>query len=413
MREHKRHNFTVKFLDSLKVRDGDKRTEFRDSVQRGLGIRVSAAYKSWAFTYTHAGKLYRKTLGEYPALGLAEARVIAAELHARVLKGDNPVGAEQRSAVEASQRAAAMQTIMEFAATYIERYAKIEKRRWKEDEWMLRKHVLPHWSGRKVTEIQRADVTELLERIYDPATQRGIIMANRCRSLLSSVFNFAVQRGVCEHNPVAGSARPKKREAARSFRISDGQVRGVYAAIGSVPNPCTQACLRLLILTGGRLEEIREMRWAEVDFDAALWTLPAERSKPNREWIVPLSPEAIAVLRECKERSDSSEYVLADSAGKLPSRSGVRWSLKYLREVAPGMRIHDTRRIVTTWASSQRAPADVLDALLNHAGRSTTDRHYNNYDARAEHRAILEKWARWLTGKTAEVIDFPSREVAA
>src|ERR1700733_14688645 len=86
-----RHNLTARMLDGLKAKDG-KRIEVRDSGAPGLGLRVTGlGRKTWVFVYSHGGKLYRITLGEYPYMSLAEARAKASELRATVLRGENPV----------------------------------------------------------------------------------------------------------------------------------------------------------------------------------------------------------------------------------------------------------------------------------------------------------------------------------
>jgi integrase len=409
MAKRAKQTISIKYLESLKAPENGRR-EVRDSEVPGLTIFITVKAMSFHYKYVRAGRQYREFLGTYvkDGFGLAEARGKARSLRTAVTQGHNPV-------VERKQIVASQKTVSDLAASYIRYYAKPSKRSWEFDDWLLGKHVLPYWEGRKVVDIGRADVSDLLKRIYDPETKRGAIMANRARSILSSMFMYAVTEGVREDNPVTGSARPQKRELARDFEVTDTQRRELYAAIAAVPNPQIQAVLRLLMLTGARFEEIRGLVRKEIDWEGKVWMLPAARSKNRCKWLVPLTPEVLDMLRPYWERAGAGEdYLIVDHDGQRPSKSGVRWShAKFLAPLAPGLRLHDFRSVAETWVAAQRVPSDVRDLFLNHKGRSVTDRHYNRSSPHDEHRAILEKWARFLTGKTADVIELLSAGRAA
>jgi integrase len=382
------------------------RIERRDAEIPGFAIRVTEkGAKSWILVYYLRGRKCRLTLGSYPELSLADARKRARQHRGEVERGENPA-ASKRSA-----RAA--QTVGEAAAVYIERWARPNKRSWEGDQWMLGKYVLPYWQDRKLREIGRGDVIDLLERV----ARSTPVTANRVRALLSKLFSFAVSQALCDTNPVRDTARPTK-ENPREFSLTPAQIRTVWKGVGELEDERVRAFYKLAFLTCARRGELLGMTWPEVDLDAALWSLPVERAKNGRAWRVPLTPTAVAVLRERKTRASESPFVFADERGTpLP-----HWALEaahyaFVKRIGIRFRIHDARSISCTQIAEMGAAPDVLDALLNHLdSRSVTRRHYDRYTREPEHRRALLRWDHWLQGVVeprGEVVQFPSVAVAS
>jgi integrase len=381
------------------------RIEVRDSEIPGFAIRVTEnGAKSWILIYHLNGRKRRLTLGSYPEMSLAEARRRARQYRGDVENGEDPV------AVKRSARAA--QTVGEAAEVYIERWAKPNKRTWTGDQWMLNKHVLPYWRNRKLREIQRADVIDLLERVAKNAP----ILANRVRALLSKLFRFAISQALCDFNPVRDTMRLAK-ESPREFSLTPAQIRTIWKAINELVNNRVRDFYRLSFLTCARRSEVLGMQWDELDLDAALWSLPVERMKNGRAWRVPLPPTAVAVLRERKECTGESLSVFADQNGELLKPGGLRFAhCAFTKAVGIPFRVHDIRSISCTQIAEMGAPPDVLDALLAHVNPGTTRRHYDRYTREPEHRRALLRWDNWLQGLVeprGEVVQFPSVAVAS
>ncbi len=163
-------DLTVKALATEKGQE-----DFFDSVLPTFGVRVtSRGTKSFFVMYYQWGGKYRRTLGRYPKLGLSTARDLARDVMEKVESGVDP-GSSRRQAL----------TFGELANSYMELYAKVHKKSWREDERILAKDLLPRWRTRPVITIRRADVVELL----DGVALRGPIMANRTRALVSKIFS--------------------------------------------------------------------------------------------------------------------------------------------------------------------------------------------------------------------------------
>jgi integrase len=381
------------------------RIEVRDAEIPGFAIRITEkGAKSWILVYYLRGRKCRLTLGSYPELSLADARKRARQHRGEVERGEDPAAGKR------SARAA--QTVTEAAAVYIERYAKPNKRTWAGDEWAFRKHVLPYWRDRKLREIGRLDVINLLERVAKTAP----VSANRIRALLSKFFSFSVSQALCETNPVRDTVRLTK-ESPREFSLTPAQIRAVWKGIGELENRRLRDFYQLAFLTCARRGELLGMAWSEIDLDAALWSLPPERVKNGRAWRVPLPPTAVAILRERKKHAGESTLVFADETGGPLKRSSLAVAhTAFVTKLGIPLHLHDARSVVVTHLSEQGTPADVLDRILNHVTSGITAKHYNRYNREPEHRRALLRWDNWLQGivePRGEVVPFPSVAVAS
>ena len=166
-----------------------------DAMQRGLALRVEpTGYKAWKLVYRYHGRPRWYHLAATDAIGLADARRIAAELMLRVIKGEDPA-AEKRA-----ERVAG--TFAELAQKYLEQYAKKRNKSWKQSDALIRRHVLPHWGKLEANSITRADVKTLMRGM-----EQAPIAANQMLAAVSAVFTWAVKEEIVSGNPCRGVAR--------------------------------------------------------------------------------------------------------------------------------------------------------------------------------------------------------------
>src|SRR5262249_33568855 len=164
------------------------------------------------------------SLGDYPTLGLADARRLAASALREVQLGTDPA--------EAKVRAREADSFAELADLYLERHAKPTKRTWAHDQWLLNRELLPLWRNRKAVDIRRADVIALLDEIVERGTP---VLANRTKALISKIFNFGIRRGVVEANPAYGVGNPGGQEQRRDRVLSPDEIRVVWKALNNEP----------------------------------------------------------------------------------------------------------------------------------------------------------------------------------
>ena len=273
------------------------RVEIQDAGYTGRGalyLRVGAkGGKTWAFLYRFAGRLRRMTLGEYPGMSLAGARVAAAQAVLAIEAGADP--AAQALSEKAAQRAAL--TVAELAEAFVELYCKPRKRSWAEDQRILRRDVVPALGTVKAKDVTRRDIARLLDGV---AARGAPIAANRTLAVVRKMFSWAVSRGEIEANPAAGVAAPSK-ERSRDRVLTDDEIVAFWHGLDAARmDAVTRQALRFMLVTGQRLGEVCNMRWEQVN---GVWTIPAEIAKNGIAHRVPLSALALSILEQVKARS--------------------------------------------------------------------------------------------------------------
>ena len=194
--------------------------EYPDAIVPGLAFRITDGdAKSWSVRTRINGRQFRVTLGPYPRIGLAEAREKARDLLELADKGKDPRIESQRQRDAEARRQA--DTFAAVAEQFIERHA--AQKRWREFKRILRRDVIPQWRHRPLSEIGRRDVKDLLEAIAD----RAPIQANRTLTVVRKLFNWALDRGIIEHTPIARLGRPTE-EKRRERVLSDDELRAFW-----------------------------------------------------------------------------------------------------------------------------------------------------------------------------------------
>ena len=307
----------------------------------------------------------------------------AASRSARVRsEGNDPASAKKRTTVD-SVGAAAEQ----FLDRHVNRNYRTKPRR--EAERLLRLYVVEPWGGRKVREIKRADVRNVLERILGRGTP---IAANRVYSLIRGFFNWCLEQEIIEASPCTGLKAPAGKEGSRDRVLNDGELRRVWSAAEKMGEPYS-SIVRLLILTGQRSGEVLGMQWEELDLNGRLWTLPRERVKNDRRHEVPLSAQAIAILESVPRISDRYVFSFnADTPVKGYGKNKDR--LDALSGVSDWV-VHDLRRTVASGMARLGISLTIIEKVLNQVSGSFAGivGVYQRHEFAEEKRAALEKWA--------------------
>jgi integrase len=375
------------------------RVDVWDDTVSGFGLRVSSTgRKTWVLMYRRNGVLRRYTLGIYPTLGLADAREKARDALRDVAHGGDPATekiAERRA-----------ETFADLAHEYVERHAKKKRSGGREDIRILygsphkkktgkRPHepLVKRWGAMKVKDISRRDVRNLLEEIAD----RAPIMANRTLALIRKMFNFGIERDWVEANPCQMVKRLAP-ERQRDRVLSEDEIRKFWKALDD-EQPIVAALFRLRLLTAQRGGEVHGASWDEMDLTAGWWTIPAERSKNGLAHRVPLSSQALKVLKDLKAQDEDSPWVFPSTRKAGPHIAHAQKAIERIVERSKvEFRGHDLRRTAASLMVGAGVPRLVVSKILNHVETGITavyDRH--SYDQ--EKRAALDFW-----GKRVEAI---------
>ena len=381
--------FNDKYIANLKPKD--KRYNVKEDSGRGNGkltIRVSPnGNKSWLYLYNFDGRDRWMTLGSYPAMTVAQAHeAVGKAKRAREL-GIDP--GKETTEMHRAERAAP--TVAELAADYLELYAKPRKRSADRDEELLNRNVLPTWGAHKANSITRGDAARLLDGIV----ARGApVAANRTRSVLSTMFRWALERELVERNPVDGVRAPGV-EHKRDRVLTANELEAVLSRLdGAKMQTCTRLAIRLQFLTAARIGEVAGAMWTEIDEAAAMWTIPPERSKNKRPHRLPLSTQALAVLREARALDCGNGPVFPTvQTGKALDGCVVATSIKanLAHFAVDPFTPHDIRRTVATGLSEAGASRVVVGKVLNHTDASVTAI-YDRHEYTKEMREALGAW---------------------
>lgn len=427
-------------LSELAVRQAKaKDKDYKLSDSEGLYLFVAkSGRRSWRFKYRFAGKERRLILGAYPELSLKEARDRKCDARKLLAEGRDP-GLEAKKAAIA--RAMSASNTFEVVA-----------RNWfalQEDRWTpvhardvissLEKEVFPWIGGLPIAELDEPIVLSVLRKIE----KRGAIeTAHRVRQRMSAVFVQAIAEGLAARDPAAvvGKAlkpvpRGRKRPAIVSIEALHVMIRKTEAEPAS---PLTKLASRFAALTAQRLGAIRCMAWGEfenIDWDGdglcpeALWHVPANHMKlandlkqdEKFDHLVPLAPEAVAVLRTTKQLTGRGPIVFPSNRSARVPMSENTLSYFYNRCGYQGRHVpHGWRAsfstIMNEWAERNGTASDrlVIDLMLAHIpeGVSGSEGAYNRAAYLARRREIADEWAKMLfkgLPEPSKLLGLPSR----
>jgi integrase len=395
---------TARYLDLLKPQR--TRYEVFDTIVPGFAIRVTPlGHKSFTLYYRHHGRLRRVGLGRYPDVLLADARKAATQERGRIFDGADP--AEEKKA----DRATDGDTVQ---ALY-ERYrAHKEKmlRSWSEVRRILEREVLSAWCHRRVADIRRRDIRELVER----KARTSPIQANRVLERISALFTFAVEQDWIESNP-AWRIRKPGRERSRDRVLTRDEVRELWPALheteaknaDGTPKPRLSQTLNdmlvVMLLTAQRRGEVCTMRWQDLDLVTGWWLIPAESSKNGDPHRVPLTPMALEILdRRSSAANRDDLYVFSNHRHTcVGDRAKKAAAILCKGGVSFQFRAHDLRRTAASYMGEAGVDRFHIAHVLNHRSvtHNTVTAIYDRYRYDKEKRAALEKWAAVIT----EIVD--------
>ena len=351
-----------------KLETPDKETIYWDETLPGFGLRLKpSGTRSFVVQYRNrkTGRSKRKTLGKYgPTLSLNEARGMAREILADVLRGSDPVS-EDKSLRQSP-------TMADLAKQYMTDHALPKKRpaSIRNDRSMLDLHVLPHLGKRKVIEITYRDVQKLHNRMAETPYQ-----ANRVLALLSKMFELARLWGMRPDNPARGVQ--KYSEEKRDRWLSDVELKRLLTALDDHPNQIAANAIRLQLLTGARIGEVLTSQWSDFDLDRGVWTKPSHHTKQKRTEHLPLSKAACALLTDMKQAASGESVFLVPGKDLNTPYKDLKAFWRAITKAAdlPGYRIHDNRHTHASHLVSSGLSLPIVGRLLGHTNPSTTQRY--------------------------------------
>jgi integrase len=376
------------------------RYEIPDGGALGLYLVVQpSGVKSWARRYRFNGRTGKHTLGSVTDVTLAQARAQAAEVGRLIEQGIDPA-ARQR----VDQPVVDDDSVEALAALFIERHAK-KRRTWWQTEDTFRRLIFPAWRGRRVQEIKRRHVIELVEHI---AIDRPY-MANRTLAVLSKFFGWCVARDIIEVSPATGIDRPGQ-EVSRDRILSDDELRRLWIAASDPAEGAFGPFVKLLMLTGQRRGEVSGMRWSEIDDEHHVWRLPAARTKNGKPHVVPLVPVVWDLVQAQPAFADSDFVLTVNGKRPIIGFARVKRRLSTAAGIKADWRLHDLRRTCASGLQRLGIRTEVIERCLNHVSGSFRGVAgiYQRDPLLDETRTALQAWANRVeeivSGKSAKIV---------
>ncbi len=394
-------------LTAIAIRNLKEPGSYGDGKGLMLVIGKSGS-RSWILRASVKGKRKDIGLGSAGAVTLLEARQYADDIRAMIRSGLDPLAEKQKAKART-----AIPTFAEAAQQAHLEYQSGWKNGKHVDQWIntLSTYAFPTIGAIPVNEIERHHVREAFIHIWQDKPET----ARRVRQRIIAVIDWAVAKGYRENELTIRSINrglPKQRQKPKHFAAARWQdVRQVYAAISDKDSTGSFA-LRLAILTGARSGEVRRATWSEIDLEAALWTIPAERMKAGVEHRIPLSGQSMALLEAMKDR----RYACSDLifSGRDPRKPLSDMTLlKILRDMDLSITVHGFRSCLRDWiAENTKTPRDVAEACLAHAVGSDTELAYKRTDYLADRTPLMQRWADHVEPPACSVVTFPASSKA-
>ena len=283
-----------------------RQVEYSDTKIPGLALRVTpAGGKSWSLRYrTDEGEQRRLTIGRYPAIGLSKARKLAQTAMGQVAEGVDPANAKQQA--KATAKAKRLSTVSTLIESYLEDSAKGRHKpngrpkrpgTLKLEREYFDRVIAPRLGKLPLSSLTRHDVQGLLDEVGAQAPAS----ARHCRNLIRQAYNYAIRRDAATSNPAQFVELP--RPLPRERVLTDDETRLIWAAAknpeaikGLHMSEAMGSAICLAFVTLQRGGEVCGLHAPELDREAKLWTIPAERTKNHRTHVVPLSPLALEIL---------------------------------------------------------------------------------------------------------------------
>ncbi|HDE1467026.1 TPA: tyrosine-type recombinase/integrase [Klebsiella quasipneumoniae] len=376
----------------LKAKPREKDFTLHDGDGLFLLVKTSGK-KLWRFRYQRpvSGSRTNLSLGSYPALTLAAARQIRDQHLTTLAQGMDP---QQQQELASEQRQIELDSIFStVAANWFQIKSRSVTEDYAKDIWRsLDKDVFPAIGSIPVQEIKARTIVEALE----PIKARGALeTVRRLVQRVNEIMIYAVNTGLIDANPASGVGmafeKPKKQNMP-TLRPEElpKLMRSLVMSNLSVPTRCL---IKWQLLTLVRPSEASGARWSEIDLDAKLWTIPAERMKAKREHIVPLSQQALDILEVMKPVSAHREHV-------FPSRNDPKQPMNSqtanaaLKRIGYGGKLvaRGLRSIASTAMNEAGFNPDVIEASLAHSDKNEVRRAYNRSTYLPQRQDLLAWW---------------------
>lgn len=390
-------------LTALKVKKLVEKGSYEDGDGLRLVVRESGS-KSWVLRYQVGGKRKDLGLGGFPAVTLQEARDMAIEQKRLARSGVDPVDNRRGEAEQAAKRLAGTRTFEQCAIAYIDAHKhswKNAKHAWQWTNTMER-FAFPVIGKKDVADISTDDILRILEPIWNTITET----ATRVRSRIENILDAAKARGYREgENPARWrghlskllAAKPKRKRVVNHPAMDVDAVPAFMSEL-AVQTALSARALEFTIHTALRTNEVLGARWSEIDMDNGLWKVSGARMKMAKAHSVPLTDEAISILRRVKGLDSQLVFPGMKQGKQLSGRTMIALLQRMGRS---NITVHGFRSTFTDYLSERHdISREVREMALAHGVSDEVEAAYRRGDLYAKRREAMQIWSRYLVAGT-------------
>ena len=365
---------------------------------RGLYLEIApTGSRWWRFKYRFAGKEKRISLGVYPDVGLKKARDRRDEMRKLVADGIDPSAARKQQKLMALDAAA--NTFEAVAREWFEKHSA----NWEASYSVkllarLEANIFPWLGDRPIRDIKPPELLSVLRRVES----RGVLeTAHRLMNYCGNIYRYAVATGRAERDissDLRGALPPSTPQHHASVTDPEGVAALLRAIDGYRGSNVTRYALQLAPLVFVRPGELRKAEWSEIDLEAGEWRIPPGRMKMKTKHIVPLSSQAVAILRALQPLTGKGHYVFpgARRRERCMSENTVNGALRRLGWSGSEMTGHGFRSMASTLLNEQGWNRDAIERQLAHTERNSIRAAYNYAEHLPERRRMMQAWSDYL-----------------
>jgi integrase len=379
-------------LRSLKPKGGLYRVA--DSAGLCVEVQLTGA-RYWRYRYRFASKQKMLSLGVYPEVSLVEARHRRDDARKALANGIDP--SAQRKLHKLTANVSAETAFEPVAREWLAGRGELSDVTRAKVQWLLGLAV-PWIGARPIGEIAAPEMLAVVRRVES----RGKLeTAQRLKQVCGQVFRYAVATGRAEGDPTGalrGALKTAKTRHHASITEPSKVAELLRAIAGFAGSLVVASALKFAPLVFVRPGELRRAEWAEIDLDKGEWRIPAERMKMREPHLVPLSVQAVAILRDLHPLTGSGRYVFPSnrSAQRPMSENTVTAALRRLGYTADEMTGHGFRSMASTLLHEKGWPSEVIERQLAHAERNKVKAAYNYAEHLPKRRKMMQDWADYL-----------------
>ncbi|EXA88143.1 MULTISPECIES: tyrosine-type recombinase/integrase [Acinetobacter] len=374
-----------------KIKPLEKKKRYAD--EKGLYLEVTpSGGRFWRLKYRFNGRESTLTIGSYPEISLAQARRTRDEARIQLYKNIDPNAIKNDRLQQTDESKLFKVLAMEWME---DRKAVIKEATYLRDLSVFEKDIFPALGNMPIDQIKGKDVLACAKKIEARGAQE---MAKRSIPLAGRIFRFAIRKGLIENDPTPHLHEAlKPRKVKHMARLDISEFPPFLERMDRYHgNPVIKTALQLMTLTFVRTAELRMMEWSEIDFENKIWRIPAERMKMALPHLVPLSTQAIELLKSLLPLTGRKQYVFYNHSTAKPMSSNAILCVIRTMGYNGKMTGHGFRGLASTTLHEQGYMHDAIEIQLAHRVGNAVSQAYNHAQHLEYRTKMMQEWSDFI-----------------